>query len=500
MTFWKKYSLGITLVILFLVAWVLMSWADWVHFWSQQILHHQSADVFGSSGYIWRWGLDTFSNWQADFLGQGIAVIMGAYLIFKGSEQSRDTSEEVQQIVQDIEREVRGPQAARQAEQRTQATVERGGPLRNYGLGYFLLGGFVLAWALMTWMGWMHFAATEQEHGQSAQVFGSSGYIWYWIRQTFMNWQADALGHAVLVIGSAYLLYKGSSESRGSMDQIKASVQRTRQALRPSEQQLPDGTPVYVETRPAPSAQQTAGFFKRYGLALFSLGLFLVSWILQTWGGWMYFVSDQAAHHAAADLFGPSGYIWLWGEDTFSNWQSDLLWDGLLVLVGAYLIFQGSAESKDGDERIEKLAYDVERQVRGDERARAAQGSTSRHVLGDAWHHRGLAYSLIIAGVIAWALMTWMGWMNFVSTQQEHGAAAAVFGASGYIWQWATLTLENWQSDILGNAVVVIGSAYLLYKGSAMSKESDEEIEQALQRIQQTLQQQPAERSRAHVE
>src|SRR5579871_6855860 len=107
---WKKYSFGIVLVALFLAAWAVMTWSDWVYFVAQQADHHQPAEVFGSSGYVWRWGLDTFSNWQADFLGQGLGVVFGAYLIFRGSEQSKDSDEEVQQIVQDIERQVRGPQ------------------------------------------------------------------------------------------------------------------------------------------------------------------------------------------------------------------------------------------------------------------------------------------------------------------------------------------------------------------------------------------------------
>lgn len=77
--------------------------------------------------------------------------------------------------------------------------------------------------------------------------------------------------------------------------------------------------------------------------------------------------------------------------------------------------------------------------------------------------------------------------MNFAADQHEHGSTAQVFGSSGYIWAWGRLTFENWQSDILGDAVAVILSAYLLYKGSNVSRGSDDEIEQALQRIKQAL-------------
>ncbi|MBV9280121.1 MAG: hypothetical protein JOZ41_08585 [Chloroflexi bacterium] len=105
------------------------------------------------------------------------------------------------------------------------------------------------------------------------------------------------------------------------------------------------------------------------------------------------------------------------------------------------------------------------------------------------WQKYSLGITLAVLFVIAWALMTWTGWMDFAATQHEHGETAQLFGSSGYIWEWITLTLENWQSDILGNAAVVILSAYLLYQGSGMSRGGDDEIEQGLQRIQQALQQ-----------
>jgi hypothetical protein len=340
MTVWKRYSLGIVLGIMFLAAWAIMTWTDWVYFVAQQAEHHQPADVFGSSGYIWRWGVDTFSNWQADFLGQGMGIILGAYLIFKGSEQSKDTDDEVQEVVEDIERRVRGPQAASRAQSAAQAQIYRGGNARRYGLGYLLIGGFLVAWALMTWMGWMQFSATAHEHGESAEVFGTSGYIWYWMRQTFMNWQADTLGHAALVIVPAYLLYKESAGSRESMDRVEAAVKRVQQALVARSDGQPQPGSTVRETRPIQREPQPVSFWKKYGLAIPVLVLFLGSWILQTWSGWSYFVSEQLQHHSTAEVFGPSGYIWLWGEDTFSNWQSDLLWAGLLVLMGAYLIYQ----------------------------------------------------------------------------------------------------------------------------------------------------------------
>ncbi len=484
MGIFKKYSLGWAFMAMFVVAIILMTLSDWQYFVTQQAEHHQVADVFGSSGFIWRWGLDTFSNWQADFLGQGLAVILGAYLIFQGSSQSKDTSDSIEATVNDIERMVRGSDRAEQDQKRSEKIATRGGPLRNYGLGIALIGAFLVSWGLMTWMGWNNFAADAKEHHEAATVWGTSGYIWEWMRQTFSNWQADFLGHSMMIVLPAYLLYKGSGESSEGEDRAEAAVERVHRALRErlgGQAAVQDPSPGQ-KTKPAPN------LWSRYGLGILYLAITLITWGAQTWTGWGYFLAQQLEHHQTAQVFGSSGYIWLWGTDTFSNWQSDLLWEGIAVLLGAYLIFQGSGMSKDSDDRIEELANNIEARVRGQKVAKRSQAKTDARVSrGGFVFTRGLAYSMIIGGIISWALMTWMGWMYFSSTAQQHGLTATVFGSYGYIWDWGRLTLENWQSDLIGHAAIVILPAYLLYRESAESRESDDTTEAALQRIQKSL-------------
>ena len=51
---------------------------------------------------------------------------------------------------------------------------------RNYNLSIVLTALFLASWALQTWMGWMHFSAEQQAHGQTAQGFGADGYVWDW--------------------------------------------------------------------------------------------------------------------------------------------------------------------------------------------------------------------------------------------------------------------------------------------------------------------------------
>ena len=73
----------------------------------------------------------------------------------------------------------------------------------------------------------------------------------------------------------------------------------------------------------------------------------------QTWMGWAEFVAEQAQHGQQAEAFGPDGYIWRWGEATFENWQSEflqLVWQAMGLAI---LLFWGSSQSKESDERLE---------------------------------------------------------------------------------------------------------------------------------------------------
>src|SRR5947209_7165436 len=105
---WRNYSFGIVFVALWIGAWALMSWTGWVHYVGEQQQHHQSAELFGSSGYIWDWAERTFSNWQSEMLGQGLMIVFGAYLIFRGSSESKETSERIEQMVTNIEQRLDG--------------------------------------------------------------------------------------------------------------------------------------------------------------------------------------------------------------------------------------------------------------------------------------------------------------------------------------------------------------------------------------------------------
>ena len=62
---------------------------------------------------------------------------------------------------------------------------------------------------------------------------------------------------------------------------------------------------------------------------------------------------------------------------------------------------------------------------------------------------------------------------------------------------FTTSTLENWQSEFLQLFSFTIMAAVLIHKGSAESKDSDDRMEEALQRIEKKLGTDPTEQEGA---
>ncbi len=102
---------------------------------------------------------------------------------------------------------------------------------------------------------------------------------------------------------------------------------------------------------------------------------------------------------------------------------------------------------------------------------------------------RNYSLSLVLAALVlgAWALQTVLGWYEFIAEQTKHGQVAQWFGAEGYIWNWGRATFENWQSEFLQLLTFVVLTSVLIHKGSHESKDSDERLQAAVDRIERRL-------------
>ncbi len=103
--------------------------------------------------------------------------------------------------------------------------------LRDYGLAVALASLFVASWVIQSLAGWVEFAAEQASHGDTAQLFGGSGYVWPWLEATFENWQSEFLQLFTMVVLTAFLIHRGSSESKDSDDEMMLQLSAIRDQL-----------------------------------------------------------------------------------------------------------------------------------------------------------------------------------------------------------------------------------------------------------------------------
>ena len=112
--------------------------------------------------------------------------------------------------------------------------------------------------------------------------------------------------------------------------------------------------------------------------------------------------------------------------------------------------------------------------------------SVRRETRRDAklWRNFGLSLAFCILFLGSWFLQGIAQWQQFTDEQRTHGEAVE---AGDFVASFAQSTLENWQSEFLQLFSFVVLSALLIHKGSAESKDSDDRMEQALNRIEKRL-------------
>jgi hypothetical protein len=103
--------------------------------------------------------------------------------------------------------------------------------LLDYGLGVALAVLFAVSWFLQTLTGWVQFASEQQTHGETAQLFGESGYFWPWMQATMENWQSEFLQLFTMAVFTAFLVHRGSSESKDSDDETMLALTQIQMQL-----------------------------------------------------------------------------------------------------------------------------------------------------------------------------------------------------------------------------------------------------------------------------
>ncbi|MBA2687300.1 MAG: hypothetical protein H0U64_04290 [Gemmatimonadaceae bacterium] len=149
----------------------------------------------------------TFENWESEFLQMGAFVLLTAWLVQKGSSESKDPSE----------------RGSRKEHKRSEHKSTSRGPVHRGGLAlklyeHSLTGVLFLVFAfsfVLHAIGGAHQRNSEAlEHGgqaiSAAQYLGTSRF-WF---ESFQNWQSEFFSIWALLLLTIYLREKGSPQSK----------------------------------------------------------------------------------------------------------------------------------------------------------------------------------------------------------------------------------------------------------------------------------------------
>jgi hypothetical protein len=201
------------------------------------------------------------------------------------------------------------------------------------------------------------------------------------------------------------------------------------------------------------------------GLLLANAGLFVVFLLGMALAGVGAYNSDQQSHGE------PKLSLWSYVrtgdfvEAVFENWESEFLQMGVYVILTAFLVQKGSAESKPprGDPTLDE-----------DPRGHSHDPDAPWPVRRGGWvlrlYEHSLGIVLLALFVLSFGLHLVTGAREYSAEQIAHGEAPV--GTIDYLFrsQFWFESLQNWQSEFLAVGTLVILSVYLRQRGSPESK------------------------------
>lgn len=205
-------------------------------------------------------------------------------------------------------------------------------------------------------------------------------------------------------------------------------------------------------------------FLKDNGLTIVLMLLFAGSIVGQLLMGWHVALDDAAQHgQPAMDLVGYASsphFI----ATVFENWESEFLQMAAYVVLTAMLVQRGSAESKDPDDGPRDQNLDAQAQDPG------APPILRRGAFWRSLYSRSLGIALAALFVLSF-ILHWVASAGVAAEDAiEHGEAApTVLAYLGNAQLWFE-SFQNWQSEFLSTAVLVVLSIFLRQRESPESK------------------------------
>ena len=125
---------------------------------------------------------------------------------------------------------------------------------RDYNLSIVLFGLFFTSWILQGVTQWFEMANEAQSHGQAASM---AEFMPAFLAATFENWQSEFLQLFSMVVLTAFLIHKGSHESKDTDEKVDAALARIERRLERIEHGM-DGAPVLAASSAADGSSDAA--------------------------------------------------------------------------------------------------------------------------------------------------------------------------------------------------------------------------------------------------
>ncbi len=199
-------------------------------------------------------------------------------------------------------------------------------------------------------------------------------------------------------------------------------------------------------------------FWQENALSIVLLALFLCFWVFQALSGWAVHnqeLTETRQHTLNLASYLASSHFW---SATAENWESEFLQMGAYVALTVHLKQRGSAESNPFDDEKD----DQQRQEDAQEERAAKTASF--------WNRNGLTLAMLALFMVSLTTHLLNSWREYGLEQQAQGHPADSLGAFLREPEFWFESFQNWQSEFLAVAAIVILSIFLRQVGSSQSK------------------------------
>lgn len=205
------------------------------------------------------------------------------------------------------------------------------------------------------------------------------------------------------------------------------------------------------------SAKSLASIIRDNGLTIALVGLFAFSAVGMVWSG--YEVHNEELQQHGSEAVGLLAYMKSGDflSALFENWESEFLQMSAYVVLTAVLFQRYSAESRDPDnpDRPDDEVSTIAR----------------KYGAAIAWlYSYSLGLALAVLFVISFGLHWWASLAAANEDAIHHGGKVQSLTSYLVDSQLWFESLQNWQSEFMSTAVLVVLSIFLRHKGSPESK------------------------------